>query len=90
MARLDDAALMISCGETGLVLVAFERAALPWNAGKSSERESHVRASAHQELGNAELVKLPDEGRLRVCIGEESTTIVVEIQLDCSDKLVAE
>jgi len=31
---LDDAALLISCAETGLVLVAFDRATLPWRAGQ--------------------------------------------------------
>lgn len=31
---LDDAALLISCGEAGLVLVAFDRATLPWHAGQ--------------------------------------------------------
>ena len=30
---LDDAALLISCAEAGLVLVAFDRATLPWHAG---------------------------------------------------------
>ena len=29
---LDDAALLISCAEAGLVLVAFDRATLPWHA----------------------------------------------------------
>ncbi len=31
---LDDAALFISCAEAGLVLVAFDRATLPWHAGQ--------------------------------------------------------
>jgi hypothetical protein len=31
---LDDAALLISCAESGLVLVAFDRATLPWHAGQ--------------------------------------------------------
>lgn len=31
---LDDAALLISCGEAGLVLVAVDRATLPWHAGR--------------------------------------------------------
>jgi hypothetical protein len=31
---LDDAALLISCWEAGLVLVAFDRATLPWHAGQ--------------------------------------------------------
>jgi hypothetical protein len=31
---LDDAALLISCAEVGLVLVAFDRATLPWHAGQ--------------------------------------------------------
>lgn len=31
---LDDAALLIACGEAGLVLVAFDRATLPWHAGQ--------------------------------------------------------
>ena len=30
---LDDAALLMSCAEAGLVLVAFDRATLPWHAG---------------------------------------------------------
>jgi hypothetical protein len=30
---LDDTALLIACGEAGLVLVAFDRATLPWHAG---------------------------------------------------------
>jgi len=30
---LDDAALLIACAEAGLVLVAFDRATLPWHAG---------------------------------------------------------
>jgi hypothetical protein len=31
---LDDAALLISCAEANLVLVAFDRATLPWHAGQ--------------------------------------------------------
>ena len=31
---LDDAALLMSCAEAGLVLVAFDRATLPWHAGQ--------------------------------------------------------
>jgi hypothetical protein len=31
---LDDAALLISCAESGLALVAFDRATLPWHAGQ--------------------------------------------------------
>jgi hypothetical protein len=31
---LDDVALLVSCGEAGLVLVAFDRATLPWHAGR--------------------------------------------------------
>ena len=31
---LDDAALLLSCAEVGLVLVAFDRATLPWHAGQ--------------------------------------------------------
>ena len=31
---LDDASLLIACAETGLVLVAFDRATLPWHAGQ--------------------------------------------------------
>lgn len=31
---LDDAALLIACAEAGLVLVAFDRATLPWQAGQ--------------------------------------------------------
>src|SRR3989441_11303955 len=31
---LDDAALLIACAEAGLVLVAFDRATLPWHAGQ--------------------------------------------------------
>lgn len=31
---LDDAALLMSCAEAGLVLVAFDRAILPWHAGQ--------------------------------------------------------
>jgi hypothetical protein len=31
---LDDAALLMSCGDAGLVLVAFDRATLPWHAGQ--------------------------------------------------------
>ena len=31
---LDDAALLIACGEAELVLVAFDRATLPWHAGQ--------------------------------------------------------
>lgn len=31
---LDDAALLISCADAGLVLVAFDRATLPWHAGQ--------------------------------------------------------
>jgi hypothetical protein len=30
---LDDAALLMSCAEAGLVLVAFDLATLPWHAG---------------------------------------------------------
>lgn len=31
---LDDGALLIACAEAGLVLVAFDRATLPWHAGQ--------------------------------------------------------
>lgn len=31
---LDDAALLVSCAEAGLTLVAFDRATLPWHAGQ--------------------------------------------------------
>jgi hypothetical protein len=31
---LDDAALLIACAEADLVLVAFDRATLPWHAGQ--------------------------------------------------------
>ena len=31
---LDDAALLMSCAEAGLILVAFDRATLPWHAGQ--------------------------------------------------------
>lgn len=31
---LDDAALLMSCAEATLVLVAFDRATLPWHAGQ--------------------------------------------------------
>jgi hypothetical protein len=31
---LDDAALLMACAEFGLVLVAFDRATLPWHAGQ--------------------------------------------------------
>ena len=31
---LDDAALLISCAQAGPVLVAFDRATLPWHAGQ--------------------------------------------------------
>jgi hypothetical protein len=31
---LDDTALLIACAESGLVLVAFDRATLPWHAGQ--------------------------------------------------------
>ena len=31
---LDDASLLIACAEAGLVLVAFDRATLPWHAGQ--------------------------------------------------------
>jgi hypothetical protein len=31
---LDDSALLISCAERALVLVAFDRATLPWHAGQ--------------------------------------------------------
>lgn len=31
--RLDDAALLMSCADVGFVLVAFDRATLPWHAG---------------------------------------------------------
>ena len=31
---LDDASLLIACAEVGLVLVAFDRATLPWHAGQ--------------------------------------------------------
>jgi hypothetical protein len=33
---LDDASLLIACAESGLVLVAFDRATLPWHAGRCS------------------------------------------------------
>ncbi|HYN11008.1 MAG TPA: DUF5615 family PIN-like protein [Vicinamibacterales bacterium] len=31
---VDDAALLIACADAGLVLVAFDRATLPWHAGQ--------------------------------------------------------
>jgi hypothetical protein len=31
---LDDAALLIACAESRLILVAFDRATLPWHAGR--------------------------------------------------------
>jgi hypothetical protein len=31
---LDDAALLMGCAEAGLVLVAFDRATLPWHSGQ--------------------------------------------------------
>jgi hypothetical protein len=31
---LDDASLLLACAEAGLVLVAFDRATLPWHAGQ--------------------------------------------------------
>jgi hypothetical protein len=31
---LDDAALLMACAEAGLILVAFDRATLPWHAGQ--------------------------------------------------------
>lgn len=31
---LDDASLLTACADTGLVLVAFDRATLPWHAGQ--------------------------------------------------------
>jgi hypothetical protein len=31
---LDDTALLIACADAGLVLVAFDRATLPWHAGQ--------------------------------------------------------
>ena len=31
---LDDAALLIACAESSLILVAFDRATLPWHAGQ--------------------------------------------------------
>lgn len=31
---LDDAALLMSCADAGLTLVAFDRATLPWHAGQ--------------------------------------------------------
>jgi hypothetical protein len=31
---VDDAALLVSCAEAGLVLVAFDRATLPWHASR--------------------------------------------------------
>lgn len=31
---LDDAALLTACADAGLVLVAFDRATLPWHAGQ--------------------------------------------------------
>ena len=38
---LDDAALLISCAEAGLVLVAFDRATLPWHAGQVLRAGEH-------------------------------------------------
>ena len=31
---LDDVALLVACADAGLVLVAFDRATLPWHAGQ--------------------------------------------------------
>jgi hypothetical protein len=31
---LDDASLLVACADAGLVLVAFDRATLPWHAGQ--------------------------------------------------------
>jgi hypothetical protein len=38
---LDDAALLMSCAEAGLVLVAFDRATLPWHAGQLLRAGEH-------------------------------------------------
>jgi hypothetical protein len=38
---LDDAALLISCAQAGLVLVAFDRATLPWHAGQVLRAGEH-------------------------------------------------
>ena len=39
---LDDAALLLACAEADLVLVAFDRATLPWHAGQMLRSgESH-------------------------------------------------
>jgi hypothetical protein len=38
---LDDASLLIACAEAGLVLVAFDRATLPWHAGQVLRAGEH-------------------------------------------------
>lgn len=38
---LDDTALLLSCAEAGLVLVAFDRATLPWHAGQVIRAGEH-------------------------------------------------
>jgi hypothetical protein len=39
---LDDAALLVACADASLVLVAFDRATLPWHAGQLIRRgEDH-------------------------------------------------
>jgi hypothetical protein len=70
---LDDAGLLISCGEAGLVLVAFDRATLPWHAGQVLRAgESHgglilfrrsVRSTNYGEHGRLLTGFWRDEGR---------------------------
>jgi hypothetical protein len=38
---LDDVTLLIACAEAGLVLVAFDRATLPWHAGQVLRAGEH-------------------------------------------------
>lgn len=38
---LDDATLLMACAEAGLVLVAFDRATLPWHAGQVIRAGEH-------------------------------------------------
>jgi len=60
---LDDAALLISSAQAGLVLVAFDRATLPWHAGQVLRAGEHhaglvlfrrtVRSTAYKRTSSA-------------------------------------
>jgi hypothetical protein len=89
---LDDAALLISCAEAGLVLVAFDRATLPWHAGQVVRAgESHGglilfrRTVRSTNYGRASATRLRVLVHSRPGLGlDESNRVPAEVAVSCS------